>query len=267
MKYRYGIIGTGNMGVALARALAKKVPAERKILSNRTPEKAQKLADELGAACGSNRDAAAMAQCILLAVKPQVMPAVLADLQPILAEREDVLLVTMAAGKTMKSVCTMAGRQCPVIRIMPNTPAEIGRGVILTARNSLVDDEAFSIFHEDLADAGTLVDLEEEQIDAASVISGCGPAYIFMFINAMKKAGISLGLPEQMAQTLAEATAAGSALLSIKSGEELDVLTDNVCSPGGSTIEGVKSFRKDDLDAVTQRALKAAYDRTLELSR
>ena len=130
-----------------------------------------------------------------------------------------------------------------------------------------MDDEAFSIFHEDLADAGTLVDLEEEQIDAASVISGCGPAYIFMFINAMKKAGISLGLPEQMAQTLAEATAAGSALLSIKSGEDLDVLTDNVCSPGGSTIEGVKSFRKDDLDAVTQRALKAAYDRTLELSR
>lgn len=267
MKFRYGFIGTGNMGSALSKALAVSVPAESIILSNRTPEKAEKLAAQLGAAAGTNQDVAAQADCIFLAVKPQIMPSVLDSLRETLAGREHVLLVTMAAGKTMQSVCTMAGMECPVIRIMPNTPVEIGQGVILTARNDKVSDEEFAAFHKDLAGAGTLVDLEENQIDAASVISGCGPAYVFMFINAMKKAGITLGLSEQTAQALAEGTAAGSALLAIKSGQTLDTLTDNVCSPGGSTIEGVKSFQKDGLDEMTARALKAAYDRTLELSR
>jgi pyrroline-5-carboxylate reductase len=141
-----------------------------------------------------------------------------------------------------------------------------GAGVILAAHNDLVSGDEFEQFLSDFSEAGLLVPMNEEQIDAASVISGCGPAYYYMFMDAMAKAGEQLGLSYETAATLAEATARGSAILAEGSSASLKDLRIAVCSPGGSTIEGVRSFQKDDLDECVRRALKAAYDRTLELA-
>ena len=126
-----GFIGTGNMGAALARAVCKTVPPQQVLLANRTPAKAEALAEELGCAAGTNEEVARACRLIFLGVKPQVMGEMLASLTPVLKEREDCfVLVTMAAGLTCARIREMAGVDCPVIRVMPNTPAAIGEGVL-----------------------------------------------------------------------------------------------------------------------------------------
>ncbi len=266
MKYTYGFLGTGNMGSALAEAVVKKVPSDRIIVTNRTAVKAKTLSRKLKTFTGTNDEAARESSALVLGVKPQMLESVLTPLQGALAENGRPVLVTMAAGVPMSRICELAGGEYPVIRIMPNTPVAAGAGVILAAHNDLVSGDEFEQFLSDFSEAGLLVPMNEEQIDAASVISGCGPAFYYMFMDAMAKAGEQLGLSYETAATLAEATARGSAILAEGSSASLEDLRIAVCSPGGSTIEGVRSFQKDDLDECVRRALKAAYDRTLELA-
>ncbi|MBQ8469161.1 MAG: pyrroline-5-carboxylate reductase, partial [Clostridia bacterium] len=184
------------------------------------------------------------------------------------ASNEDLTIVTMAAGTKMETVLELAGGEYPVIRIMPNTPVSVGAGVLLIVRNDKVSDEVFEAFLEDFEAAGALVPLEQEAlIDVGMTISGCGPAYVYMYIDAMAKAGEKLGLDYETAATLAKATTRGSALLSEVSDKSLEDLRIAVCSPGGTTIEGVKSLWESDLDEVVEKALTAAYDRSVELSK
>ncbi len=272
MRYKYGFIGTGNMGCALARAVVKKCPQNEVALANRSSVKAEALSDEIGGTILDNVTLCEKSKFILLCVKPQMLENLMPTLKSALLKNfegsaEKPILVTPAAGVTMDTLLSLTGiNEWPVIRIMPNTPVSVGDGVILATKNDFVTDGDFATFVSDFSAAGSIEILPENLIDAGSVISGCGPAYIYMYIEALAKAGENLGLSRETAESLAKTTARGSAALSITSDESLKTLRERVCSPGGSTIEGVKSLLESDLDGVVERALNAAFNRTKELA-
>ena len=183
---KFGFIGTGNMGAALARALRKTVPGHEVMLSNRTVQKAQTLAAELNCRAADNKAVARGAQYIFLGVKPQMMKSMLDGIAETLAERTDrFVLVTMAAGITTYSINEMLGAKYPVIRIMPNTPVAIGEGVVPYAVSEDVFMDEITDFSNCMRNVGILDRLDENLIDAACAVSGCGPAFIYLFANAL----------------------------------------------------------------------------------
>lgn len=184
-----GFIGTGNMGAALARAVCKSAGPGAVLLANRTAAKAEALAGELGCAAADNAGVARGCRVIFLGVKPQMMADMLAGVSDILAQRQDrFVLVTMAAGLTCSRIREMAGVNCPVIRVMPNTPAAIGRGVLQFCGLDAAQEE-LEEFKTLLAPAGLVDQVPENLIDAASAVSGCGPAFAYLFIEALADGG------------------------------------------------------------------------------
>ena len=174
---KYGFIGCGNMGGAVARAVCKGAGSGDVLLANRTPAKAQALADELGCACGTNEEVAGICDFIFLGVKPQMMADMLDELTPTLearAESRPFVLVTMAAGLSMQQIRQMAGSGYPIIRMMPNTPVALGDGMIQYCSDD-VEPEKMAEWLTAMAPAGRLDAVPESLIDAASAVSGCGP--------------------------------------------------------------------------------------------
>lgn len=262
-----GFIGTGNMGAALARAVCKTVPPQQVLLANRTPAKAEALAEELGCAAGTNEEVARACRLIFLGVKPQVMGEMLASLTPVLKEREDCfVLVTMAAGLTCARIREMAGVDCPVIRVMPNTPAAIGEGVLQFCGLGTTEEDMAS-FRNLMAPAGLVDQVPEGLIDAASCVSGCGPAFAYLFLEALADGGVACGLPRDKALAYAAQMLAGSARMVLETGAHPGALKDAVCSPGGSTIQGVRALEKGGLRAAAMDAVLAAYEKTQELGK
>lgn len=267
--YKYGFIGTGNMGSSLARALDRQTNVA---MSNRSPDKVKDLTDELGFKMSKNEDIAENSSYIMLGVKPQILPEVCEEIKEALKRNKaqnskSPIIITMAAGIKMEKLCELLGEKYPVIRIMPNTPVAIGKGVILATKNNLVSDEDFEEFILDFKNAGSIKKIDENLIDAASVISGCGPAYIYMYMESLAKAGEKLGLSYDLAKDLAIETTIGSASLAAASSNTLEELRIKVCSKGGSTIEGVRSLEESQLEKNVEKALGCAYNRTIELSR
>ena len=258
---KYGFIGCGNMGGAIASALSKGT----KDILLADPSKAEALAGELGCAWGSNEEAAAC-QRLFLAVKPQVMGKVLEALQPALKEYRP-LLITMAAGLEIATIEEMAGVKLPVIRIMPNTPVAVGKGVIEYCCNELVTEAVLADFLMDMRFAGLLDAIDEGLIDAACSLSGCGPAYAYMFVKALAEGAVACGVPREKAIEYATATVAGAAEMLRVTGKDPESLRDAVCSPGGSTIEGVKVLMEKDLQGTVAACIAAAYRRNKELGK
>ncbi len=266
MYHTIGFIGTGNMGSAVARAAARSGLAQTILLANRTPAKAEALAAELpGAALSTNEEIARTAKLIFLGVKPQMMAGVLEQIAPVLEARTDrFLLVTMAAGLTCRRILDMAGLDCPVIRMMPNTPAAIGKGVVQYCGQRATMDELDS-FAALIAPAG-LVDLVSEgSIDAASAVSGCGPAFAYLFLEALADGGVACGLPRAKAQAYAAQMVEGAARMVLESGQHPGELKDAVCSPGGTTIQGVRTLEERGFRAAAMDAVIAAYEKTADL--
>ena len=258
---KYGFIGCGNMGGAIATALSK---ATKDILLA-DPFKAESLSAELGCACGSN-DQAAACDRLFLAVKPQVMGEVLAALQPTLQEYKP-MLITMAAGLEIATIEKMAGVKLPVIRIMPNTPVAVGKGVIQYCHNELVSDAEIADFLQDMRYAGLLGAIDEKLIDAACSLSGCGPAFVYMFIEALADGAVACGVPRDKALEYAAATVEGAAKMASVTGKHPGVLKDAVCSPGGSTIEGVKTLEENGFRGAVMDCVAAAFKRNKELGK
>ena len=263
----FGFIGVGNMGGALARAVCESVGAENITVSDYSAEKAEAFAKELGCQSADNDTVAEKAKWIFLGVKPQVLPSVMESLRPVLSKRKngDFILVTMAAGISIAALEDMLGASASVVRIMPNTPVSVRQGMILYTANEAVSENDLSEFVDSLSFAGKTDYIKEEEIDAASVISGCGPAFMYMFLEAMQEKGIALGLDGEKARLYAEQTMLGAASLAMASEESLETLRVRVCSPGGSTIEGVKVFRNCELYEIVSEALGASFKRTKEL--
>lgn len=261
-----GFIGTGNMGGALARAARKRLSGDRILLANRTAEKAAALAAELGCRTADNTAVAEQADCIFLGVKPQMMADLLAKIGPILAKRQSrFVLVTMAAGLTIVRIQELAGGQYPVIRVMPNTPASIGEGMILYACGKGVTKEEESAFLDAMAGAGRFSPLPERLIDAGSAVSGCGPAFVDLFIEALADGGVACGLPRAAALEYAAQMVAGSARLVLESEQHPGALKDAVCSPGGTTIQGVRVLEEAGFRGAVMDAVIAAYEKNADL--
>ena len=264
---RYGFIGCGNMGGAVARAVCRGVGPENVVLANRTPAKAEALAEALGCRAATNDVVAQDCDVIFLGVKPQMMADMLAGIAPILAKRSGrFVLVTMAAGLSMARVREMAGGAYPIIRIMPNTPASVGEGMIqYCSANVTAEEEA--AFCQLMAPVGRLDAVAEGMIDAASCVSGCGPAWVYQFIEALADGGVACGLPRAKAQEYAAQMVLGSAKLVLESGKHPGALKDAVCSPGGSTIQGVRVLEEHGLRGAVMDAVLAAYDKTKEMGK
>lgn len=263
-----GFIGVGNMGGTLARAAIRAVGAENVLVSSRTLEKAQRFAAETGCTAVTNEALAARAEVLFLGVKPQVMRTMLAQIAPVLKARSDrFVLVSMAAGLSVQQIAAFSGGCYPVLRIMPNTPAAVGEGMIPYCANDAATPEDEAALCRILQPAGRLDPLPERLIDAAGALSGCGPAFVYVFLEALADAAVSCGMPRDKAIQYAAQTALGSAKLILQTGAHPAALKDAVCSPAGSTICGVHALEAGGFRAAAENAVLAAYERSLALGK
>ena len=254
---KVGFIGTGNMGGALAHAAAQSPAPAELLLSNRTPEKAQALAQQLGAT---------VSDYIFVGVMPQMMADLLARLQPILSRRQEgFVLVSMAAGLTLQRLREMAGLSCPILRIMPNTACAVGAGLTLYVPSPEVTEEQLSAFLTLMSASGRLEPLEERLIDAGSAVAGCGGAFVSLFLEALADGAVTCGLPRDKARRYAAQMVLGTAQLALQSGQHTAAMKDAVCSPGGTTIAGVRALERGGFRSAAMEAVIAAYEKTLAL--
>ena len=258
---KYGFLGCGNMGGAIARALSRKT---KDIAVSDRSGKAKLLAQELGVQYSDNVSIAAECDRIFLAVKPHMMKDMLAPLQSALAERKP-LLITMAAGLEIRQIEDFVGTHLPIIRIMPNTPTSVGKGVIPYCANDLVTEEMITDWLEDMSECGLLDPLEERLMDAASALSGSGPAYLYLMLEAMADGGVACGLPRAKAMDYAAMTMAGAAEIYLSTHQHPGALKDAVCSPGGSTIAGVRILEQRGFRGAAMDCVCAAYAKNKEL--
>ena len=260
---KYGFLGCGNMGGAIARALSQKT---KDIAVSDRSGRAKGLAEELGLQYSDNAAIASNCDRIFLAVKPHMMKDMLAPLQNALAQRKP-LLITMAAGLEIRQIEEFVGTQLPVIRIMPNTPTSVGKGVIPYCANDLVTEEMKGDWLEDMALCGLLDPLEERLMDAASALSGSGPAYLYLMLEAMADGGVACGLPRAKALDYAAMTMAGAAEIYLSTHTHPGALKDAVCSPGGSTIAGVRILEERGFRGAAMDCVCAAYAKNKELGK
>ena len=260
--YKFGFIGTGNMGGAIASAVCKVVDSERVVLADKFSEKAIALATKLGAVCGDNYVVAKEAKYIVLGVKPQMMEQTIEEIKPVLSSRNDrFVIVTMAAGVEIFTINRWFEEEYPVIRIMPNMPVAIGQGMTVYCTAGGVTDEEKAEFEQAMSLSGEVQELSEGLINAASAVSGSGPAFVFMFVESLADSAVKCGLPRDIALKLAAQTVIGSGAMVLESGRHPAELKDAVCSPGGTTIEGVHTleqagFRGAVMDAVEETYIK-----------
>ena len=263
-----GFIGCGNMGGALASAASKSIGGKYILLSDFMKEKADSLAEKIGAHSSDNKTIAENCKYIFLGVKPQVIFDTIKEIAPVLKKRKDrYLIISMAAGISIEAILKAFGFSAPVIRIMPNTPVAVGKGVILYSCTSDVTTDEIAEFEEIFKFAGITDKIDEKLIDAASALSGCGPAFVYLFIEALSDGAVLCGLPRDKALLYAAETAKGAAEMVIKSGKHPAELKDNVCSPGGTTIEGVRALEEGSFRADSMGAVVKAYEKTLKLKK
>ena len=265
-------IGVGNMGGALARAACRAAGPDQVVLYNRTRGKAQALADELG--CGvvdSVCDAVWAAEYLFVGVKPKGMGAVLEELAPQIRDRhrvgEDKVVVSMAAGLLIKDLrphLAGAGYYVPVLRIMPDTCVAIGQGLTALCAEAAAEDYVQGL-EALLSATGRVERIDEGQMDQFSAVAGCGPAFVYPYIEALADGAVSTGLPRKQAMEYAAQMVLGAAAMVLESGRHPGQLKDEVCSPGGSTIAGVAELERGGLRAAAINAVQAAYRRSTEL--
>ena len=264
---RIGFIGCGNMGGALARAAAKRADASGFMYSSASGEKARALAAELGGRAVSNVEIAENCGLMFLGVKPKYLRGVMVEVAPALKKRGGgFVLCSMAAGVTIDSVQQMTGEAVPVIRIMPNTPVLVGCGMTQYALRGVTrgQEEAFLDL---LAESGELDLLPESLIDAASAVSGCGPAFFFLALEGLADGGVAAGLPRDKALRYAAKTLEGAGRLALETGAHPGALKDGVTSPGGSTIQGVRMLERAGVRSAFFEAAAAAYEKNLDLGK
>ena len=259
---KIGFIGCGNMGGALAAAAAKYKDAEIRLF-DKDEDKAKALAERIGGIV-CDIDGVCACELVFLGVKPNIIPIVADEIAKKVAA-SGATVISMAAGISLAKLAVMLG-DLPIIRIMPNTPAEVGYGMILYTANEK-GAGTVPLFLESMAAAGKFDAIDERLIDAASAISGCGPAFVYMFIEALADGGVMSGLPRDKAMLYAAETLIGAAEVVKQTGRHPGALKDAVCSPGGSTIEGVKALEDGKMRGTVSGAVVASYEKTLKLGK
>jgi pyrroline-5-carboxylate reductase len=233
-------------------------------------EKAQVAAASLGAKVfNSNLEAVENADYVFLAVKPQTLAQVLAEIAPVVKSRlaagKPPVLVSMAAGWSIDKIQAAVGANVPVARLMPNTPALISRGMIALAASPNIAADTLAQLENILKGAGLVDRLEEHYMDAATGLSGSGPAFVYLFIEALADGGVRAGLPRDKALRYAAQTVLGSAAMVQETGKHPGELKDMVTSPGGTTIAGIAALEEGAFRGAVIKAVEAAWRRSREL--
>ena len=260
-----GVIGVGNMGEALlAGLLHAGIPASNICFSENRDDRAAEISARYGATRKNNREIAEDCQVILLVTKPQDLGDLLEEIAGSLGQ--GVLLISFAAGKSTTFIESAVSSATAVIRVMPNTPALIGKGAAGISAGSSVSAEQMKFAIDILTSSSEVVTIPENLQDAVTALSGSGPAYFFAFIEAMVRAGTELGLTPEIATALAVQTMYGAAGMLKESGKNATTLRENVTSPNGTTAAALKSFADGGLEDLVLKAMTAARDRSQELA-
>lgn len=268
MRYKAGFLGAGNMGYALAKAAAKTCGGENIILSCKDILHAKEAAKGLGAAFGTAEDAAKDADFVFLGVKPKNLCDISGQTAGVINEKNSkAVIISMLAGVSIDSVKEYFGTDKKIIRIMPNTPVAVGSGLILMCSSENVTSEDKENFKDLMRQAGTVNEIDENLIDAASAVSGCGPAFLYMFSEALSDGGLLCGLPKSKALFYALNMIKGSCDLALLTGKHPAVLKDEVTSPGGSTAEGLLSLELSGFKGAVIEAVRKSYEKTKALGK
>ncbi len=267
MEKTFAFIGAGNMGGAIVEAVCRAVDPKAVAVYDMDIEKVKALAEKTGCTAASDvLKAVAGARYVFLCVKPKIEKLAVAEIAPAL--KGDKVIVSIAAGTTIESIRAMLsenGVSLPVVRLMPNTPVAVGKGLILMAKAPDVSDADISALREALAPGGMVEPVDESLIDAATPVFSCSPAYVYMFIEALADGGVMAGLPRDKAQLFAAQAVLGSASMVLETGKHPGELKDAVCSPGGSTIVGVEALEKAGFRGAVASAVYEAYVKTASL--
>lgn len=267
IKGRIGLVGGGNMGSALVKGLlaAGLAGADQVVVAEQDQARRAALAAETGVAVVASAGELVNLAVLILAVKPPDIPA--CARQAAGAVEPGSLVITLAAGVPLAKVAGAFDPDQPLVRAMPNTPALIGQGVTALAPGAGVGQADLALATDIFGAVGQVVVVTEKALDAVTGLSGSGPAYVFLFIEALADAGVAQGLDRATALTLAQQTVAGAARLAIESGEHPATLKDRVTSPGGTTISGLHVLERGGLRGLVMDAVAAATDRSRELGK
>lgn len=263
---KIGFLGCGNMGGALARAISKNRELSL-LVHDPCAERECALKTEIGACSQTAGEMAREADFLFLGVKPGLVGAVLAEIQEQIAQNKELCLVSMAAGVTLSQLASYVPEATAIIRIMPNTSVGVGAGMTVFAANAFVSEEKKQRFARIMAPTGTLDELAEGLIDAESAVAGSGPAFAYMFLDALADGGVLCGLARDKALLYAAKMLEGAARTYLASGKHPDALKDEVCSPGGSTIEGVLALEDGGLRACVANAIVKTCEKAKKLGK
>lgn len=263
---KIGFTGCGNMASAMIGGILKKgiFTKEEIIVSNLTEEGSRRSRDKLGVVTTmDNRQVAERAKIVVLAVKPQFYEEVLDEIKDVLTEEH--ILVGIAPGKTLSWLEEKCGKPLKIVRLMPNTPAQVGEGMTGVCFNDRVSEEEKQEICAITDSFGCTEVVPERLMEGLSAVTGCSPAYVFMFLEAMADAAVHQGMPRKQAYRLAAQAVLGSAKMLLETEMHPGELKDMVCSPAGSTIEGVRMLEKSGFRSAVFEALCAAAEKGKKL--
>jgi pyrroline-5-carboxylate reductase len=263
---RIGLIGAGQMATALGRGFVRAglVAGQGLLAADPLPEARERFAAATGGrTSASNADVAREAHVLLLAVKPQQIKPVMAELRGKISPAQ--LVVSIVAGVRLAALAEGLGPGVRLVRVMPNTPCLVGRGACGYCLGLGASPDDGRLVEQLLRSVGIAFAVEEELLDAVTGLSGSGPAFVYVMIEALSDGGVRMGLPRHVATALAAQTVLGAGEMVLASGEHPGVLRDRVASPGGTTIAGLQALEQGGLRAAVMAAVRAATQRSVEL--
>lgn len=264
---RLSVIGAGQMGEALVRGFLQSgtVKSNQILLSDINVERLEALEKEYEVEFTTdNGKAVDEGDIILLAVKPQQIEQTLSAVKEDFTE--DKLVISIAAGVTTEKILQLIGKNVPVVRVMPNTPALVGQAMSVISRGTYADEKSAEIALTLFSSVGEAIEISEDLQNQATAISGSGPAYFFLLVESLIDAGIKAGLDKNAASKLVYQTFSGSAALLKETGERPEILRERVTSPGGTTAAALQVFSNHDFRIIVQKAVEAAIKRAEELA-
>lgn len=268
MNKTIGFIGCGNMAQAMIGGIVKSnlVSSEKIIASNLSSKSLDKAKEEYKIlVTNDNKEVAQFSDIVILAVKPYKYFEVIHEIKPYL--KKDVVIVTIAAGITIDHMSNALGSSAKVIRTMPNTPALVGAGMSALCANENITEEELQEVISIFESFGKVEILEEKLIDIVPAVSGSSPAYVYMFIEALGDGAVLQGMPREKAYKMAAQAVLGAAKMVLETGEHPGKLKDNVCSPGGTTIEAVYTLEKNNFRAAVISAMESCTDKAIKMSK
>lgn len=263
-----GFVGAGNMAGAMIRGLRGHGFSENQVAAfDVDAEKLNLLQKDCGLVIAQSAGhVIELSDVVILAVKPQMLETALSSVKEIF-EKENPLIISIAAGTTLETLGKLCGKTCRIIRVMPNLNAAVGEAMSAFTGNAFVTEQDKKDAKVILESFGKVVELPEEQFAAYSALAGCSPAYTMLYMDALAKVGEQYGIDRTTSLNVVAQAVLGTAKLLAESGEETETWITRVCSPGGTTIEGIKSLRKNEVGDLIQEAAKASVKRDLELQK